>query len=411
VQARRLDEKNGQGLNVMTPLAGVKVLDFSKTLAGPLCTQTLGDLGAEIIKVEPITMGDETRGWPPFRAEGLGAVFLSVNRNKRSIALDLKTDAGREIAHELARHADIAIESFGTGVAERLGIDAETLQKLNKGLICCSISGYGRSGPLKSLPGYDVILQAFSGMMSLTGDEGGGYIRSPISPVDQMTGTHALTGILAALIERGRTGKATTVKVNLFETSLGLLRYNLQSFWERGVQPPRCGSTHEALCPYRAFDAADGPLLLGIANDGLWRKFCAIAELAGAVDHPKFNTNAQRVANRAETDQLVQEAIAKRSVEFWYQELAKVGVPCAPINTLAQVLAHPHTDATGLIVKYDHPQGGPIQSVGLPFVLGDASREAGAPAPMHGEHTTSILQELGYPPHRIDELRMAKAIA
>jgi crotonobetainyl-CoA:carnitine CoA-transferase CaiB-like acyl-CoA transferase len=158
---------------------------------------------------------------------------------------------------------------------------------------------------LKDLPGYDVILQAFSGMMSLTGDEDGGYIRSPISPVDQMTGTHAATGILAALIERGRTGRGTTVKVNLFETSLGLLRYNLQSFWERGEQPPRCGSTHEALCPYRVFDASDGPLLLGIANDGLWRKFCAIAELMEFVDHPKFRTNAQRVVNRAETDRLV----------------------------------------------------------------------------------------------------------
>jgi crotonobetainyl-CoA:carnitine CoA-transferase CaiB-like acyl-CoA transferase len=395
----------------MKPLAGIKVLDFSKVLAGPLCTQTLGDLGAEIIKVEPLQLGDETRGWPPFRGDGLGAVFLSVNRNKRSIALDLKTEAGRHVAHELARRSDIAIESFGSGVAERLGVDAGSLQPLNERLIHCSISGFGRTGPLKNLPGYDVILQAFSGMMSLTGDEGGGYIRSPISPIDQMTGTHALTGILAALLERNQTGKGTTVRVNLFETSLGLLRYNLQSFWERGVQPPKCGSTHESMCPYRAFEAADGPLLLGVANDGLWRKFCAIAGLNDIVDDPKFRTNADRVAHRAETDNLVQRAIAERPVQFWNDELGKLGVPCAPINTLKQVLEHRHTQATGLIVTYDHPSGGPIQSVGLPFTLGEEPRPAGLPPPLHGEHTAPILQEIGFSSRQIDELRAAKAIA
>jgi crotonobetainyl-CoA:carnitine CoA-transferase CaiB-like acyl-CoA transferase len=395
----------------MKPLAGIKVLDFSKVLAGPLCTQTLGDLGAEVIKVEPLGLGDETRGWPPFRAKGLGAVFLSVNRNKRSIALDLKTEAGRSIAHQLARRADIAIESFGSGVAERLAIDALNLQSLNKGLIHCSISGFGRVGPLSSLPGYDVILQAFSGMMSLTGEEGGGYIRSPISPIDQMTGTHATTGILAALLERNRTGRGTTIKVNLFETALALLRYNLQSFWERGAQPPKCGSTHEALAPYRAYTAADGPLLLGVANDSQWGKFCAVAGLDHLIEHPKFRTNADRVGSRTETDEIVQQAIATRPVEYWSEALAKVGVPCASINTLKQVLEHPHTQATGLIVRYEHPHAGPIQSVGMPFVLDDEPREAGSPPPDHGEHTQTILRELGLSEHRIEELRAAGAIA
>ncbi|MFI7167327.1 CaiB/BaiF CoA transferase family protein [Rhodococcus erythropolis] len=395
----------------MTPLAGIKVLDFSKTLAGPLCTQTLGELGADVIKVEPLQLGDETRGWPPFRAEGLGAVFLSVNRNKRSIALDLKTEAGRAVAHELAQTADVAVESYGTGVAERLGIDVVTLETLNPRLIQCSISGYGRSGPLKNHPGYDVILQAFSGMMSLTGDEGGGYIRSPISPIDQVTGTHAATGILAALLERGRTGVGTTVKVNLFETALGLLRYNLQSFWERGVQPEKCGSTHEALSPYRAFEAADGPLLLGVANDGLWRKFCAIAGLDDMVDDPRFRTNADRVANRVQTDELVQKVISQRLVAYWNEELAKVGVPCAPINTLKEVLDHPHTAASGIVVEYDHPYGGPIKSIGLPLTLGDVPRQAGTPPPVHGQHTQEILEELGYSERQIENLRAARAIA
>lgn len=395
----------------MKPLAGIRVLDFSKTLAGPLCTQTLGDLGADIIKVESPGLGDETRGWPPFRRPGLGSVFLCVNRNKRSIVIDLKTDAGRAVVQELAQGVDVVIESFGTGVAERLGIDAPTLQKLNPRLIHCSISGFGRRGPLKELGGYDVILQAFSGMMSLTGEDGGGYIRSPVSPIDQGTGTHALTGILAALIERGRTGKGTTVEVNLFETALGLLRYNLQSYWEKGEQPPRCGSTHESLCPYRAFEASDGPILLGVANDKLWRKFCALAGLEDIVDHPDFRTNALRAAHRAETDERVQAAIARHPVQFWTEELAKIGVPCAAINTLKQVLEHPHTDASGLIVSYEHPHGGPVQSVGQPFVLGGEPREPGLPPPMHGEHTDDILRELGYDGDRIDALRRTQVIA
>lgn len=394
----------------MKPLSGIKVLDFSKVLAGPLCTQTLGDLGAEVVKVESLGPGDETRGWPPFHAEGLGGVFLSVNRNKRSIALDLKTDEGRAVAHELARDADIAIESFGTGVAERLGIDAETLQGLNEKLIYCSISGYGRKGPLKHLPGYDVILQAFSGMMSLTGDEDGAYIRSPISPIDQGTGMNALAGILAALIERDKTGHAATIRVSLFETALGLLRYNLQSYWERGVQPPKCGSTHEALAPYRVFEASDGPIMLGVANDSLWQRFCKVAGLGDIADLPEYRTNGERVARRAQTEAVVQDAIGKRPVEYWTEELAKVGVPVAPLLGLRQVLEHPHTEATGLIVKYKHPHGREIQSVGMPFSVDDEPRVAGTPPPMPGEHTRAILEEMGYSPDRIEALRAAKAI-
>jgi crotonobetainyl-CoA:carnitine CoA-transferase CaiB-like acyl-CoA transferase len=395
----------------MKPLSGIKVLDFSKVLAGPLCTQALGDLGADVIKVESLGLGDETRGWPPFRGKGLGAVFLSVNRNKRSIALDLKTDKGRALAHTLARSADVAIESFGSGVAERLGIDAATLQPLNERLIHCSISGFGRTGPLRSLPGYDVILQAFSGMMSLTGDEGGGYIRSPISPIDQMTGTHAINGILAALLQRGRTGKGSSVRVSLFETAIGLLRYNVQSFWEKGVQPPKCGSSHESLCPYQALEAADGPLMLGVANDNLWRKFCAIAGLDAIVDDPKFRTNADRVTHRAETLAHVQMALARRPVAFWNDELARVGVPCSPINTLAQLLDHPHTQESGIIVDYIHPAAGPTKAVAQPFLLDDTERSAGLAPPVHGQHTDEVLKEIGLSEEDIENLRASKIVA
>ena len=221
---------------MIKPLAGIRVLDFSKVLAGPLCTQYLGDLGADIIKVEPCAVGDETRGWPPFHGD-TAAFFLSVNRNKRSLAVDLKTETGREIAHKLARAADVVLESYGTGVVERLGIDFATIKRERNDLIYCSISGFGRTGPLKGNLGYDVILQAFSGIMSMTGEIGGGPVRSPFSPIDQATGLHALTGIMAAILERNRTGKGCYLEVSLFETAVAFLGYNLQTYWESGRCP------------------------------------------------------------------------------------------------------------------------------------------------------------------------------
>ena len=395
---------------VPKPLSGIRVLDLSKVLAGPLCAQYLGDLGADIIKVEMVGKGDETRGWPPFRAPGLGAVFLSANRNKRSIAVDMKTEKGREIVHALAKSADVAIESFGTGVAERLAIDATTLRSLNDRLIHCSISGYGRSGPLKNSPGYDVILQAFSGIMSMTGDEGGGYIRSPISPIDQTTGVHALSGILALLFARERTGQGGAIEVSLFETALGLLGYNLQSFWERGVQPLKCGSSHESLCPYQAFEAKDGPIMIGVANDNLWRKFCTVAGLDSIVDDPRFVTNADRVEHRGETLGYVQSAIALRSTLHWNDALTRVGVPCSPINSIAQLLEHPHTKAGGLLVEYDHRSAGHLKAVGHPVLVDRQERSAGLPPPVLGQHTDEILSEIGLSLDDINELRRADVV-
>jgi crotonobetainyl-CoA:carnitine CoA-transferase CaiB-like acyl-CoA transferase len=395
---------------VSKPLYGIKVLDLSKVLAGPLCAQYLGDLGAEVIKVETVGQGDETRGWPPFPAPGLGTVFLSANRNKRSIAINMKSDEGRKLVHDLARSADVAIESFGTGVAERLGIDAASLRALNDRLIHCSISGFGRTGHLKTSPGYDVILQAFSGIMSMTGDEGGGYIRSPISPIDQMTGVHAFGGILASLLAREKTGKGAALQVSLFDTALGLLSYNLQTFWERGTQPAKCGSSHESLCPYQAFEAADGPIMIGVANDNLWRKFCVVTHLDSIVDDPKFRTNAERVRHRAETLGHVQLAIAGDTVAHWNQLLNGVGIPCSPINTLAQLLDHPHTKADQLIMQYEHPAAGRLNCVGYPVTFVGEQRAPGLPPPALGQHTDEVLIEMGLSAARIAELRRQEVI-
>jgi crotonobetainyl-CoA:carnitine CoA-transferase CaiB-like acyl-CoA transferase len=392
------------------PLDGIKVLDLSKVLAGPLCAQYLGDLGAEVIKVEAVGHGDETRGWPPFPAPGLGTVFLSANRNKRSIAIDMKSDRGRRLVHELAKSADVAIESFGTGVAERLGIDAACLCALNDRLVHCSISGFGRTGPLKSSPGYDVILQAFSGIMSMTGDDGGGYIRSPISPIDQMTGVHAFSGILASLLAREKSGRGAAIQVSLFDTALGLLGYNLQTFWEKGTQPAKCGSSHESLCPYQAFEAADGPIMIGVANDNLWRKFCGVAGLNAIVDDPRFRTNADRVRHRAETLHHVQSVMAGNSVAHWNAALNEIGIPCSPINTLAQLLDHPHTRADQLIMQYDHPAAGRLNCVGHPVIFVGEERTPGLPPPMLGQHTDDVLQEMGLSAASIAELRREQIV-
>jgi crotonobetainyl-CoA:carnitine CoA-transferase CaiB-like acyl-CoA transferase len=387
----------------MKPMTGTRVLDFTKVLAGPLCTQYLGDLGADVIKVEPCVIGDDTRRWPPFR-DDTGAVFLSANRNKRSLAIDLKTAVGKEIARKLARTADVIIESYGTGVAERLGIDYESLKRERNDVIYCSISGFGRTGPLKDNLGYDVILQAFSGIMSMTGEKGGGPIRSPFSPIDQCTGLHALTGIMAALLERGRTGQGCYLEVSLFETAVAFLGYNLQTFWEKQTLPDKCGSGHESLCPYQAFDASDAPILLGIANDNLWGRFCKAVNRDDLAADPRFASNATRVAHFDETVNVVQSIIGTRSRSQWIALLTAIGVPCAPINTLSDLLHHPHTSARGILLDYEHPDLGSLKSVAQPIVFDGAERRVDLPPPLHGSHSRRILGDIGYPEEIIDQL-------
>lgn len=390
------------------PLAGLRVLDLSKVLAGPLCAQYLSDMGAEVIKVEAPGSGDDTRGWPPFRAPGLGAVFMNANRGKRSIAVDLKTEDGKHLVHRLAAGSDVAIESFGTGVAERLGIDRETLQRVNPRLVHCSISGFGRDGLMKNAPGYDVILQAFSGMMALTGEEGGPFARSPISPIDQATGLHALSGILAALYARdngNQDGPADCVEVSLYETAMGLMGYNLQSFWERGTQPARCGTSHESLCPYQVFEASDGSVMIGVANDSLWKRFCALAGLEPHMDDARFATNAARVENRAATIAMVSEAVKKQTVAWWDEALAKVKVPCAPINDLPTLLDHPHSRQSDIFLDYEKPGVGALKGVAHPVRFTGRKRSVGLPPPALGEHTETILADAGFSEAEVEDMK------
>ena len=397
----------------LSALAGIRVLDFSKVLAGPMCAQYLGDLGADVIKVEPVDHGDDTRRYPPFVQNGDdidGTIFLSVNRNKRSFALDLKSDAGREICRKLVMSADVVIESFGPGVADRLGIGGRELTALNSRLIHCSISGYGNVGSMKEGKGYDAVLQAFSGMLSITGERGGKPARSPFSPVDQGTGLHALVGILAALFERSRTGRGCRVEASLFDTSVGFLGYILQGFWKNGCEPQPPGSSHDSLCPYEVFATADRPVLLGVANDPLWRKFCAVAGVPALANDLRFETNALRVANRAETVATVSALLVTRTRENWIKVLSDAGVPISPVHSLGEMVAHPHTTEAGMLQRYSHPFYGELNTVALPVRLDGVRSQATRAAPMLGEHTQELLLEVGYTPEKIDEFARAGVV-
>ncbi len=387
----------------MKPLAGLRVLDLSKVIAGPFCTQYLGDLGAEVVKVETKQGGDDTRRWPPLRGD-TGAVFLSMNRGKKSIALDLKTKGGRHIVRRLAARADIVVESFAPDVKSRLGVDYPTLRQQNERLIYCSISGFGQTGPLRTSLGYDNILQAFTGMMAMNGEKQGGPTRIPISPIDQVTGLNAAIGIQAALLNRNATGEGAYLEVSLFESAASMLGFTLQAFWEDGVVPARIGSAHPSICPYQVFETTDKPVLIGIANDRLWQRFCGATDRAELAADPRFRTNPDRVAHYAETVRIVQEIVGAKPSAHWVEHLNACDVPCTPVNTIKDLLEHEHTAARNIVLEYGDAGPAGLKGIAMPIVFNDARRHAGPPPPSLGEHTAEVLAACGYSAEEAREL-------
>jgi crotonobetainyl-CoA:carnitine CoA-transferase CaiB-like acyl-CoA transferase len=388
------------------PLVGLRVLDASRVLAGPFCGQVLGDLGADVLKLERPGSGDETRAWGPPFLGSQSAYFLSCNRNKRSLTLDLSKPEGLVLFEELVRHSDVLLENFKADSAARLGLVPERLLKLNPRLVVCSISGYGRTGPLRDLPGYDFAVQALSGLMSVTGPVEGPPCKVGVAVTDVVTGLYGATAILACLQARSRSGHGYVIDLALLDCALAIQVNLAQAYLTSGQVPARQGNAHLQIVPYQLFATADGWLVLAVGNDGQWQRFCQAAERPDLSRDPRFGTNTLRVENRAVLVPLVEETMRRHSTPAWQKRLVEAEVPHAPVWDYAELFAQPQAAERGLRVTVRDPEGRPVDLVGPPFhIEGTMLAEPKAP-PELGAQTEQILREwLGVESDRIAELR------
>ena len=386
-------------------LSGLTVLDLTRVLAGPLCAMTLGDMGADVIKVEP-PAGDDTRHWGPPHVGGEAAYYLGVNRNKKSLRLDLGKPQAGEILGRLIARSDVLIENYKNGTLDKWGFDSSWMEKHAPRLIHCSITGYGDSGPKADLPGYDFVLLAESGLMHITGAIDGAPVKHGVAIVDIATGLYATIGILGALQARGTTGKGQKVGVSLLETGLSMLANVAANHLATGNEARRFGNGHPNIVPYTTFATLDGALALAVGNDAQFARF---AEVAG---HPewsgdqRFTKNADRVKNRVEIEALVCAAVAKHSTAWWIETLRGVGVPCGAVNGVKTALADPQSVARNMVIEMAHPTAGMLQTLGFPVKLGATPLSARQPPPLLGEHSADVLQgELGMDAAQIAKLR------
>jgi crotonobetainyl-CoA:carnitine CoA-transferase CaiB-like acyl-CoA transferase len=392
-------------------LDGVRVIDLSRVLAGPYCAQMLADFGADVIKVES-PEGDENRKWLPVMPSGQSCNFASVNRGKRSITLNLKTPASREVIHRLVRQADVLLHSFLPQTAERLGITFDALHAINPRLIFCSISGYGAEGELADKRGYDLMVQAFTGVMSTTGIVDGPPMRCGVSFIDMSTGISTYGGIVTALLARERTGQGTWVRGSLMETSVALLGYHAVAWLQAGILPQPQGSGSWHLVPYQAFRCQDGYMLAGAPNDAAWARFCDALEWPELACDARFTGNAARVEQRLVLVPLLEERFMRRPVAYWIERFEARTVACAPLHTLDQVLTHPQLLANHMVVQATDPDGVAQDLVGTPFKLGDGGGTATSAPPTLGADTDGVLNEvLGFTPAEIASMHAAGTFA
>ncbi|HET8576710.1 MAG TPA: CoA transferase [Methylomirabilota bacterium] len=392
------------------PLAGIRVLDLTRVLAGPFCSMSLGDMGAEVIKIEEPGKGDDTRGWPPF-AGGEATYFLSVNRNKKSLTLNMKAPEGQEILRKLVARSDVVLENFRPGTMDRLGFGYERLCRLNARIVYCSISGFGESGPEASRPGYDLIVQGESGIMDLTGFPDGPPVKVGNSIADLVAGMAAAQGITLALLARQRTGKGQKVEIGMLDVMASLLTYQAGLYWNAGGRPTRRGNQHPSIVPYEVFQARDAYLTLGVANNSLWERCCRAIGRAELAQDPRFDSEANRVANRDALIPLLNSIFAMAAADEWLRRLEEAGVPAGRIKSVAEVCGSAHLKARGMAVSLMHPKAGAITVMGVPIRLWETPGAASAPPPLLGQHTEEILSRvLRFPKARVERLRAAGVV-
>ena len=380
----------------MKPLDGILVLDLSRILAGPYCSMLLSDFGADIIKIENPDKGDDTRAYGPPFVDGESVYFMSINRGKKSLTLNLKSPEGREILTKLIQRSDVLLENFRRDFLQRLGFGYAEVAKLNPKIIYASVTGYGHTGPWADRPGYDLAVQGQSGIMSLTGDPNGPPYKTGTSLADITAGIYATLGILLALHARARTGRGQKVDVSLLDGQVSFLTYQAGIYFGTGKTPTRKGNQHPTIAPYETFKARDRYFNLAVGNDRLWQQFCDLLGRQDLKTHDKFATNPKRVENHDELFPVLQDIFSVRNADHWLALFEKAGIPCGPIYTVGEVLNHPQVQAREMVVERPHPKLGKVKMTGVPIKLSDTPGEAGAAPPLHGQHTEEILRELGY---------------
>lgn len=392
------------------PLAGMKVLELAQIMAGPTCGTLLADMGADVIKVEKIPGGDDSRRYAEPQVNGESAAFMMLNRNKRSIALNLKTEGGREVLRRLVKDADVLFENYRKGTMDKLGVGFEELRKINPALVWCSISGYGQTGPYAERGGFDLIAQGVSGIMSITGEPDGPPVKSGPPVTDINAGLLATIGIVSAYVHRLKTGEGQFVDTSLMEAGIQQTFWQSAIYFATGVSPKPTGSAHVLAAPYQAFPTRDGWINIGGANQANWERIATLVGAPELIEDARFKTNSNRMANRDELARLLGDHLKQRSTAEWLKDLDAAGIPAGPINDIAAMAADPQTLAREMVVELDHPKAGRTRALGLPIKFSETPGKIVSPAPMLGQHTREVLLGVGYSDAEVDALAAEGAI-